>query len=301
MKAEPKSSFYHLSAMCISLLISGCGNFTESLSVGNWTSVRTDQPPTVGQGQEISTKLISDSNGTVVRVNEVVKIRVVVHKVDANSSREAYASPPYDVWLWTGSYQGDEHLWGEFGSPAARQSLIGRSVGQKLAWEPPSRHSLHAIPTYGITDSAMYHSGDSLGGSQSFTVVSSNGSERKWSEVEILATCPAKLLLRTAQIKQWGQAPNWGDANHPNQREGTLRWSALEGKCMPPDGSVRFMIGPMYYVQKPGSLYNWKYTFLNKLPKDQHPEEYRYVFIAGEPLPCKRKANPRGFVCPPDR
>jgi hypothetical protein len=190
---------------------------------------------------------------------------------------------PREIWLWTGRDTQSFALWGDPGRDSVRNTLIGRQIGERYAVALDDSHRLIArLPLYGLMGPGIAHYG------LSFTNLFDEGhyyyarrypaidlappGHRPGSvEIEILASCPAQRLHRMATLKQWGFG-----LNPFRSRSGALHWSALEAKCPPPAGVVRFEAGPFYTPDrdKPGILFNWEYSYTRVRPPHENSREW---------------------------
>ena len=74
---------------------------------------------------------------------------------------------------------------------------------------------------------------------------------------------------------------------YQTDRAGVRRWSRLEAHCPAPDRDVKFVLGPVYWRSEPwaqGTLIAWQSSYMNKIARASHPQDYDFVSIDGKPL-----------------
>ncbi len=259
------------------LVLAGCGNAYESLSIGPWREAGVALPPVSEPKANLIVTQIAPGTGRIVAPGDLVRIRVAPKNGRLTSFEVNYLNLPatYDVWLWTGrepptANYSEFMSWGSLGSARLRASLIGKALHERLEITlHPETQTVVDIPLNGFTV-------------QHFSVLQQ--SENPWPEVhlergkqveiEILDACPGRLYRRSATLRQVGYIPGMFGSNFDTFRTDTLHWSALEGDCGGATNSVRLEIGPLHYDiggQTP-SLYNWRrsYRTLSAAPLQIH-------------------------------
>ena len=177
----------------------------------------------------------------------------------------------FNAWLWSGASPSDDphaadlDTWAELGSPRLRATLVGKSVGDTYSaqLDETAEGSWQRIPLYGLAEQS---SNEPRYRTSLWPVLQV---DRRYAEIEILDTCAAHLLRRTATLTQWGKALALFDSYNPTSRAGTLGWTAMEGNCARPRGQVRFEIGPLY--SKPHQLLDWQSSYRRAHLKDSGP------------------------------
>jgi hypothetical protein len=95
------------------------------------------------------------------------------------------------------------------------------------------------------------------------------------AELEVLDACPARLLQRTATLRQWGYVVELSAARVAPRREGTLHWLEFDAACA--EGARRLRVGPLY--DERGSvggqgLYGWEASYVALRPPARFPAEW---------------------------
>ena len=278
----------------LSAALCGCNNASQSVTDGGWTPFTPAEPPAPGGAQQIETRPVAAGDGAAVKTGDLVHFRFIRTVTWADGSLHAGAAQ--DAWIWTGSVPDEGGgIWGDYGSAELRLALVSRRVGERFVLDIPVKYQEIKTPRYGIARPQARRSGalEYMGpASSAIPLVLAGGqfawSGRAWSEIEIIAACPARLSVRTGTMTQRGFIANMFGSNFAAERSGTLRWSAIDADCPAPAGAVRFMLGPVYYTESiapPGMLYYWQKTYESARPKASHPAEYAYVSIGGKPNP----------------
>lgn len=267
------------------ILLQGCGNAHDSLSVEAWSEVGKNLPPIETLKGELLARVTQPGTGKTVNAGDLVKIGIRKIYTNRATGEVTRLSTQKTIWLWVG--QEPEHRdwrnlnsWGNLGSPRLRKLLIARAVGEKFEIKlEDTAEGFVEIPVYGfslplekgytLNPDAITWPGIKLG----YSVPRGT----PLAEIEILNSCPGHLYRRSGVLKQWGYVPNAFETNYKFNRQGTLRWSAVEGVCEPPAGNVRLEIGPIYFYKDRSelSLYNWTYSFRNLRPPTEYPEDYK--------------------------
>ena len=240
---------------CAGLLLQGCGNLYEHVAEGEWQEVGRNESPTPPLRGDFVVSTLERGNGATVRTGDLVYARV---RVERPSVAPLPGEPVvFNAWLWSGTSPSDDRTlpdrdtWAALGSPALRATLVGKSVGDRysVVLEEGAEGSSHAIPLYGLIDSWRSEPPNSLYPSLEI--------DRRYTELEILDTCPARLLRRTATLRQWGPMIRFFDSYYPTRRVGVLGWTALEAECA--SQAIRFEIGPLYF--KGHELLDWASSY----------------------------------------
>jgi hypothetical protein len=257
-----------LLALLAVLVLTGCGNAYESISIDEWREVGSAQPPvdtSEPRGNLIVTRIFEGS-GKPVKPGDLVEIRI--RSIDGRykpSHTEAFGFPQTQVlWLWVGqdptlnSY--NEFMnWGSPGSERLRRMLIGKAVRDRLEvrLEPTAQGQIE-IPLNGFT--VQMRSVPDENHPNPWPEI--HFDQKTKVEIEVLNACEAKMFRKTAAIEQFGYILNMFDSAWRTSRRGGLNWSALEAQCPQPVGKIRFEIGPLYFPTAGGpSLYHWRYRY----------------------------------------
>jgi hypothetical protein len=228
--------------MCCATL-HGCGNFIEHVSQGAWHEVGAPEAPVARAEGEFVVTPIFPGQGDTVRAGDLVHVRL----------RTGPAISDFNAWLWTGDeLTGDLSLRGllELGPARLRAALIGKRIGERFRVEvggAPCCNGL-AIPMFGFAprdaqrELSRYDSNAWPAGA----LYAQRATEKPWARIEILDTCSAHLLERTADLSQWGYILNISDMHYPVSRSGRLVFGALQADCPTPRAPMRFEIGPLY-------------------------------------------------------
>ena len=265
------------SRIWISLIViglSGCDR--ESLSMEQWSEIGTREPPVTTFKGEVVMTPVAPGRGQIVQPGDLVKIEISGPKA-------------VTAWLWTGREPesrdyANVYAWGDLGSARIRKALVGRSLGERfmLTLEKGAEGGAEPIPLNGFGARAEYTLRDNgtLAKPRRWSEVtpleSSAVGESGKAEITITQICQGRLFRRTAVMRQRGTVVNMFEMSYGSVREGTLRWSALEGTCPSPEGKVRFEVGPLYYYRgrQDLTLYNWSDSYRRLRPPDRFPDEY---------------------------
>jgi hypothetical protein len=247
---------------CASLLLQGCGNLYEHLAEGEWQEAGRNESPTPPSRGDFVVSTLEQGSGATVRAGDLVyaRVRVVRPSVAPHPGEPVV----FNAWLWSGASPSDDltlpdrDTWADLGSPALRATLVGKRVGDRysVVLEEAAETSGQVIPLYGLLDSWRSEPRNSLYPSLEI--------DRRPAELEILDTCPARLLRRTATLRQWGPMIRFFDSYYPTRRVGVLGWTALEAECTP--SAIRFEIGPLYF--KGHELLDWEASYARTRVKD---------------------------------
>lgn len=256
--------------------------------MGGWheTSVQ-EAPPLLSPSDVAKVTTLIPGGERVVRPGDLVKLRA--WRTYSRKGQAPVLRPPVDLWVWTGkpTDPGNDELpyysWGWLGAASLQNALVGRTDGERFAlgrpllnpgslvWAPKS-----VFAAFTMKDFVLLQKDNIAIVSYPEVMLAGDFQSVLTSEIEILAICPARLYRRTATLTQWGHILNVMDMNYSQSRRGTLRWSALEGDCDPPEGKKRFEIGPIYWHQyaTPGRLYDWVNSYKRLRPPEKFPHEY---------------------------
>ena len=285
-----------LCALAAGSLLAGCDNARESVDLGTWQpAAASDPPPPPVAPQreiEIVTTPLGEGTGPTVSRGDLVHLRFT--RTSTWSNGIEHESGTHEAWIWTDwEPEAGFEYWGYFGSPELRNTLVGRQVGERFQLRVVSDYAEIKAPLFGIARPGSPHTGlnEVMSGSPQTEPVVLAGGKFAWnqparSDVEILASCPATLSTRSGQIAQWGHHYNMFGSAYQTDRRGIIRWSRLDAHCPPPDGSVRIILGPVYWRSEPWAdhaLMGWQNTYLDKVPLASHPEDYSFVSIGGHP------------------
>jgi hypothetical protein len=281
------------------LVLAGCDNFRESVTVESWKVTVTPEapvPPFDAHETRIGTTVLAEGSGALVKPGDLVHLRYT--RTVTWDNKTEHAQRAEEVWVWTGREpDAGMELWGKFGSPELRATLIGRKVGEIFELRVSTKYHEITAPLYGIAGPVSPRKGHNqfIGQYAAMEPKILAGGELawnqpSWSAIEILAACPAKFATRRGRMTQWGYVFNMFGSAWQTDRSGELRWSAIEANCPAPDGEVRFMLGPIYWTAEPvvsGMLMAWESTFRSQRPKRTFPEDYVFVKINGRTLPAQ--------------
>lgn len=284
-----------LAAVSLAVLLGACDNARESVELGTWSpATEAEAPATVpGAGTQIELTTLEPGAGKGVMPGDLVHLRYARTVRWDDGSEHAYSTG--DAWLWTG-VEPDAPLdfWGDFGSPELRAALLGHSVGERLTLRVLTPAAEIRSPAYGISAPLS----PKRGLNEFIAVPRSNSpivlaggdhawNQPSWSELTIAASCAATLETRAGRLTQWGYHWNMFGTAYATDRAGVLRWSRLKADCAPPEGEVTFSFGPIYWRPAPwapGTLMAWQSSYLNKVARASHPEDYDFVRMNGRVL-----------------
>ena len=271
--------------------------------MGQWQEAGLREPPSPESKDESSVEDMAVGHGPIVRAGDLVQIKVRVAVAPSHYQARSITNErrePAILWLWTGKEPDlREHsslsAWGDLGSPRVRKALVGRAVGARILFAPDKKW-IEAVPLKGfaVQDAYKLIDNGTLEKPKLWRHVEL-ADRRAWLdpearglEIEILQTCEGRLLRRTALMRQSGTIFNIFEMSYRSKREGTLRWSALEGTCASPVSKVRFEIGPLYYYRGRADhdLYNWEDSYRRMRPPAKYPHEYMICSQQGGPIRC---------------
>jgi len=278
--------------------LTGCDNAGERISLSPWKEVGTRVPPVsdLKGGVDVVTTQVAPGEGRAVEAGDLVKIQFTTSRMcwGAASGVADFVgqSEPQTAWLWTGrepephkNRWEEENRWGGLGSARFRAALIGKRVGEKLRVrlaDGAGNFQSESIPLKGFSvfqhfATTLFQRRDELPRWPESQVAS----KEFWADVEILSACGGALHRREATMEQWGSVSTmFGGRHYKSRRADTIRWSALEGRCGPPDGKVWLQIGPLYYVNigdwQQTNLHDWASSYKRLHPSKEFPEKYDF-------------------------
>jgi hypothetical protein len=272
--------------------LGGCGNAFESLSMSDWReSGVAETPPLTGNGEFQVTTLVP-GEGRTAKAGDLVKAEVLVTTARAGGAAPAQRTPR-TIWVWLGREadaaptSAEMETFGYAGAPRPRRAFIGRQLHERFrmqltAGADPSYDSLPLNGIIGLRQAALatvaFVDEHELQPREWPALnLRADGDGESSAEVTVLAICDAKLLRRTATLRQKGFIMSSGDAQYDFNREGTIGWTAIDAECPAPDGHVRFEAGPFYHPPSLGDrsrLADWSATYVQKRPAKDHPEEW---------------------------
>jgi hypothetical protein len=257
-------------ALCALALTSGCDNAVEHLAVEDWRDVGTAVAPSTDVRYTVTT--LAQGGEREILPGDLVQLRVVT----ANGSER-------EVAVWTGTPATEEPS-RVLGADGLRAALIGRRVGerftiglgqvaQQAAW----------LPMYGAM-STLEFPGLSFAYAEDGVRVRARGwprvdlssmGESDDAQVEVLDACAARLLQRSATLRQWGYVVELLAPRVAPRREGTLHWLKFEAACA--DGAWHLQVGPLYdeRASRGGQdLYGWERSYIALRPPQRFPAEW---------------------------
>jgi hypothetical protein len=257
--------------LCAFALTSGCDNAVEHLAVEEWREVGTATAPSTA-ARYLVTTLVPGGEREVLP-GDLVQLRVVTSN---GSERE--------VVVWTGSRTAaDPPL--VLGADGLRAALVGRRVGERFTIDPAQAAEQVAwLPMYGAMSTL-----DFPGLSWTYVEDGVRIRAREWPrvdlsstpgepsdvQVEVLDACAARLLQRTATLRQWGYVVELSAARVAPRRAGTLHWLKFEAACA--EGPRRLQVGPLYDERaslRGQGLYGWEGSYVALRPPERFPEEW---------------------------
>jgi hypothetical protein len=258
-------------ALCAIALASGCDNAVEHLSVEEWREVGTASAPNTDARYVVRT-LAPGGEREVLR-GDLVQLRVVTSN---GSERE--------VFVWTGAHTAADSP-PVLGADGLRAALIGRRVGERFAIGlDQTAPEVAWLPMYGAM-STLEFPGLSFAYAEDGVRIrarewprvdlSSEADEPGRAEIEVLDACAARLLQRTATLRQWGYVVELSAARVAPRREGTLHWLKFEAACV--EGARHLQVGPLYDERRSlrgQGLYGWEGSYVRLRPPERFPEEW---------------------------
>jgi hypothetical protein len=259
--------------LCTVALTSGCDNAVEHLAVGEWREVGTATVPSTDAAHVITT--LVPGGERVVLPGDLVQLRVVT---PAGSERE--------LVVWTGTRTTADAP-PVLGADGLRAALIGRRVGERFTIGLDQAAGEQAwLPIYGAMSTLEFP-----GLSFAYVEDGSRIRARDWprvdlasvagepgdAEIEVLDACAARLLQRTATLRQWGYVVELSAARVAPRRAGTLHWLSFDSVCA--DGVRRLQVGPLYDERRSRGqgLYGWESSYLALRPPERFAEEWELI------------------------
>lgn len=257
--------------LCAVALTSGCGNAVEHLAVAEWREAGTATAPSTDARHRVTT--LTTGGERAVLPGDLVQLRVVT----ANGSER-------DAVVWTGTRTSAE-LPQALGADGLRAALIGRRVGERFtltvdraapeaAWLP-----MHgALSTVEFPSLSWSYAEDGLrirARDWPRVDLSSVSGEPGDAVIEVLDACAARLLERSATLRQWGYVVEPFAARVAPRRVGTLHWFRFEAACA--EGTRYLQVGPLYDERaslRGQGLYAWEASYVTLRPPVRFPEEW---------------------------
>lgn len=263
--------------------------------MGDWKEVGTAEAPEVTGIGEFQVTTLAPGEGRYAKAGDLVKAEVLVTTPRWRWAGAASPRPglPRTIWVWLGREAGAQptaaemETFGYPGAPRPRRAFIGRQLHERFRMQltPGADSSYDPLPVNGVIG---------LRQSSLATVAFVDHHElqpREWpalnlreegdgessAEVTVLAICDARVLRRTAILRQKGLVPGGGDIQFDFNRKGTIGWTAIDAQCPAPDGHVRFEAGPFYHTPLGSDgtrLADWSATYVRKRPAERYPEEW---------------------------
>jgi hypothetical protein len=265
------SRFALAAGVCALALTSGCDNAVEHLAVAEWREVGAASAPSTDARYLVTT--LAPGGEREVQPGDLVQLRVLTSN---GSERE--------VAVWTGSRAAaDPPL--VLGADGLRAALVGRRVGERFTIGPDqAAREVPWLPMYGAMSTL-----DFPGLSWTFAEdgvrirarewprvdLSSTADEPGEMQIEVLDACPARLLQRTATLRQWGYVVELSAGRVAPRRAGTLHWLKFEAACA--EGARRLQVGPLYDERaslRGQGLYGWEGSYVSLRPPERFPEEW---------------------------
>lgn len=269
-------------AIAATATLSACGNAFEHITYGKWAEIGGNTPPSLfsGASSKFAIHTTATGKGPVVRAGNLVKLHIKSPKNPEAALLELLSRKRLEgetIWVWTGSASSDSEAELRLGNTKFRSALIGTSAGETLEMTI-SGNDVYGIelPTFGFLPQQDFYSVRSPYGDwvwPGITVLSSKPKNEIQIDIEIVDVCPARLLRRTAVMKQWGGILNMFGESHPTSREGNLVWFALEGMCSQTT-PVRYEIGPLYITSSRDrrELYFWTDSYRRLVSPDEYKD-----------------------------
>lgn len=272
-----RSRFTLAAGVCALALTSGCDNAVEHLAVAEWREVGTATAPSTDARHLVTT--LARGAGREILPGDLVQLRVVTSN---DSERE--------VVVWTGTRTTLEPPL-VLGADGLRAALIGRRVGERFALRlDPAAQEVAWLPMYGAMSTldfpglswTLAEDGVRIRAREWPRVdLSSMAGESGDAQIEVLDACAARLLQRTATLRQWGYVVELSAESVAPRRAGALHWLKFEAACT--DGARRLQVGPLYDERsspRGRGLYGWEASYVALRPPERFPEEWELT-----PLP----------------
>jgi hypothetical protein len=249
-------------------LTSGCDNAVEHLALGEWREVGAATAPSTDSGY--AGRTIAPGGGREVLPGDLVQLRVVA----ANGSER-------DVVVWTGTRTTAEPP-RVLGADGLRAALIGRRVGERFTiGQRQAAQEPAWLPMYGAM-STLEFPGLSFAYAEDGVRIRARdwprvdlSSESGDAQIDVLDACAARLLHRTATLRQWGYVVEFLARRVAPRREGTLHWLKFEAVCA--DGARQLQVGPLYDERgshRGQDLYGWEASYVALRPPERFPAEW---------------------------
>ena len=242
MSTSSRGRVLRLIAVNCAVMLSGCGNFSEHVTEGEWKEVGAPVSPISQAHGDFNVTSISAGQGHTIRAGDLVYARF----------RTGTASYPddFNAWIWTGSEPEEDSVYPgevELGPAGLRASLIGMRVGSRFTVRAQTLPCCDAfqVPLFALAPRDAAHRLSHYEKYQ-WPVAGLSKVPNQLARIEILDSCPAHLFERRATLWQWGYVFNIGDMHYSASRHGTLVWGALQADCAAPRRPMRFEIGPFY-------------------------------------------------------
>lgn len=283
MSAIPSSASVVIALACIG----GCGNVSESLTIGNWVESGEAIAPQAREKWDqwdYEVTPVSEGSGEPVTAGALVQIRAKDLGQGGKSSEDQHT-----FWLYTGRQRGGESLYRSstygyveyLGSPRIRRALIGRRVGDIFLLHPPpekeGKKLQEVVPFKALIGPLIARSPEvaekAPPSRRSEAVWRTNhwalgqGAKRFLLEIKIVKVCNALLYKRTDRLDQWGKIVNLQNVegrHYSDSRSGALTLLALEAQCAG-SAPIRLQAGPYYseqYQRRPGELWQWERSYM---------------------------------------
>jgi hypothetical protein len=266
------SRFALAAGLCALALTSGCDNAVEHLAVEEWREVGTATAPSTDARYLVTT--LAPGGEREVLPGDLVQLRVVT----SNGSE-------HEVVVWTGTRTAADPL-PVLGADGLRAALVGRRVGERfvIGGLDQATEEVTWLPMYGAMSTL-----DFRGLSFAYADAGVRIRARDWPrvdlsspdgepgdvQIEVLDACAARLLQRTATLRQWGYVVELSAARVAPRRAGTLHWLKFEAACA--EDARRLQVGPLYDERgslRGQGLYGWEGSYVSLRPPERFPEEW---------------------------
>ncbi|MFL6601278.1 MAG: hypothetical protein ACJ8R9_08085 [Steroidobacteraceae bacterium] len=294
-------------AVC--LVLGGCGNAYEHITVGQWQEVGRAEPPELPPDGAYVVTTQTQGSGPAVEPGDLVKASVRLIAEPATPSVSEKEPEAHTVWVWTGRESKaqvpgeptfDIETYGDLGAGRVRIAFIGRRLHEQfeMHMEPGVDAGLDALPLHGIIaiEYASLHISAQIGDKPAAPLewpavqLTRTGFGRPAAAIEILDICKAKLYRRSATLDQRGTSLGWGDMGYEKIRQGILGWTAIDAQCPGPDGHVHFQAGPFHHGTGGMRLLDWDASYIRLRPPEKYPEEWRVYVPAPREIVNERLA-----------
>jgi hypothetical protein len=254
-------------ALCVLALTSGCDNAVEHLAVEEWREVGTATAPSSDARYRVTTLVAGGER--VILPGELVRLRIVTAN---GSEREAV--------VWTGSRTTADPP-RVLGADGLRAALIGRRVGERFTiGQDQAAEEAAWLPMYGAMSTlelpglswTYVEDGVRIRARDWPRADLSSPGESGDAQIEVLEACAARLLQRTATLRQWGYVVELSAARVAPRREGTLHWLRFDAVCA--DGARRLQVGPLFDERGGRDLYGWERSYVVLRPPERFSAEW---------------------------